>query len=235
VTKVPEHCFVGISKPAGSIEEARQQAILSVTSQILQAMGARYSLNHVSILTGTTTHSLHQLNEKLSFTANWFIHSVQQSIVKSEWYRDDYQYVYFVLVHFSPSKINRLRKLTLGPKVSAKIVRKTYDKLVIEVIENNGVRIILTDYNIKIAVKNRYARIITMFFWKVPEFSIKNFDGIFSVKVSLKENSKKLILPNPIPNTGFKPFILGIENQIEVILRGYDEIGRPLSFPVKKF
>ena len=38
VTEIPDGCFVGISRPHQTIQEARRGALGSATSQILQAM-----------------------------------------------------------------------------------------------------------------------------------------------------------------------------------------------------
>jgi hypothetical protein len=150
VTAVPENCFVGISKPCRSIEEARQHALNSAVTQILQAMGAEYSLSHKSKLSGNTNHSHHELKERLTYTARWFVRSVQQNIKKSDIQQINGKYVYFLLINFPSTKIERLRKLTIGPKVSARMIEKTSNKIVIEVRENNGVQVTFTDYQIEI-------------------------------------------------------------------------------------
>jgi hypothetical protein len=235
VTHTPEHCFVGISNPCQSIEQARQHAIHSAFSQILQTMGAEYSLTHKSILSGNLHYSHHELRERLTYTARWFIRSVQQNIRESDVKQVKGKYIYFILVNFPPGTIQRLRKLTIGPKVSARIVKEINDQLVIEVREINGVQVTLTDYHIKTKTKNRYAGFITMFAFKVPELLRRNFEGVIRQKISLKENSQTLNIPNPTPDTSIKDLILGAETQIKILLQGHDEVGRPVSVPVNKF
>ena len=229
VTNIPKHCFVGLSKPCQSIEEARQQAFDSVVSQILQTMGAEYSLTHKSILSGNASYSHHKLNECLTYTSRWFIRSIQQNIKKSDIQQVQDKYICFVLIDFPPAKIQQLRKLTIGPKVAARIFKENSDRLIIEVRENNGVQVILTDYHIKITTKNRHAGIITLFAWKVPQISSHNFEGAIQHNVSAKGNSKNLSIPNPIPGTSFKNIILGSQNQVKILLRGYDKIGRKVE------
>lgn len=73
VTNIPANGFVGISGLCQSIEEARQQALESAVSQILQAMGAEYNLSHKSIISGTAHDSRHELRERLVYTAKWFV------------------------------------------------------------------------------------------------------------------------------------------------------------------
>jgi len=229
VTNIPKHCFVGISKPCQSIEEARHQAFNSVVSQILQAMGAEYSLTHKSILSGNASYFHYDLNERLTYTSRWFIRSIQQNIKKSDIQQIKGKYICFVLINFPPAKIEQLRKLTIGSKVVARIVRKQGDRLIIEVRENNGVRVTLTDYHANVSTKNRHAGIITLFAWKVPQISSQTFEGAIQHKVSVKGNSQKLSIPNPIHGTSFKHRILGSQNQVKILLRGYDEIGRQVE------
>jgi len=233
VTHIPVHCFVGISRPCRSIEEARQQAIDSAVSQILQGMGAQYSLSHESTLSGNADYSSYELREQLTFTSRWFMNSIQQSIKESKIQKVHGRYIYFVLVDFPPRKIERLRRLTVGPKLTARIVNEDDNRLIIEVRETNGVKVVLTDYNLRIKMNNRHAGIITLFAWKVPESSKQGFEGAFNRKISMKNCSQTLYIPNPIPESKLKHIILGTESHMRIELNGYDEIGRQVSVTVK--
>ena len=233
VTHIPVHCFVGISMPCRSIEEARQQAINSAVSQILQGMGAQYSLSHESTLSGNADYARYELTEQLTYTSRWFMDSIQQSIKKTEIQKVHGRYIYFVLVDFPPGKIERLRKLTVGPKLTARIVNEDDNRLIIEVRETNGVKVVLTDYSFKVNMNNRHAGIITLFAWKVPESSRWKLEGAFRRKVSMKNCSQMLHIPNPIPESNLKHLILGTESHMRIELKGYDEIGRQVSVTVK--
>jgi hypothetical protein len=233
VTHTPEDCFVGISAPSVSIEETRQQALNSAVSQILQAMGAEYDLTHESTLCGNLHRSRHELKERLTYTARWFVRSVQQNIKESEIQQVQGKYVCFTLIHFSPLKIERLRKLTIGPKIASRIIEKNNGQLLIEVRENNGISITLTDYELELTTNNHHAGIITLFAWKAPKTSSKSFEGVLPNKIALNDNSQAFSIPNPIPERGLKSIILGSENQVKIVLNGYDEIGRPLSLQVR--
>ena len=103
VTDIPKHGFVGISKTCRAIEEARQQAFDYVVSQILQAMGAEYSLTHKSILSGNASYSHYDLNERLTYTSRWFIRSIQQNIKKSDIQQIKGKYI-FCVNRFSASE-----------------------------------------------------------------------------------------------------------------------------------
>ena len=232
VTRIPDECFVGISRPCQAIEEARQEALNSAVTQILQAMGAEYSLNHTSALTGNKKYSHHELNERLTYTAKWFLRSVQQNIKKSRVQHIPNGYLCFVLIDFPAAKLERLRQLTIGPKAVARLVKVAKEGMLIEVRENNSVGVTLTDYQIEVTTQNRHAGLITLFAWKVPKCSHRNFKGILDRKISIRGSSQTFFIPNSSAHTGFKQFILGTESRIVIILRGYDEIGRELSFPV---
>ena len=232
VTRIPENCFVGISRHCRSIEEARQGALDSAIAQILQAMGAEYSLNHTSSLTGNKKYSYHELNESLTYTAKWFLRSVQQNIKKSHIRHISNGYLCFVLIDFSAAKLERLRQLTIGPKVGAKLVKVAKEGMLIKVRENNSVGVTLTDYRIEMATENRHATLLTLFAWKVPTCSLRNFKGVLDRKISIKGSSQTFYVPNHSFDTGFRQFILGAETRISIVLIGYDEIGRELTFPV---
>jgi hypothetical protein len=137
VTNISRGCFVGISQPCESIAEARQQAVNSAISQILQAMGSEYSLKHQSTIGGNIHHSHHELRERLSYTSKWLVHSIQQEIRESSIQQIEEKYICFVLIHFPSSKITAMRKLTIGPKIGAKIVQKNDDHVVISAKETN--------------------------------------------------------------------------------------------------
>jgi hypothetical protein len=233
VTRTPDHCFVGISNPCQTIEEARQQALNSAISQVLQAMGAEYSLKHTSTLAGISYYAHHRLDEQLTYTSRWFIRSIQQNIIKSKVYQIRDRFTLFVLINFPPEKIERLRKLTLGPKVTAEIIKKSSDRLAIQVRENNGVQVTFTKYQMEINKTNRHAGIITLFAWKVPEFSSRNYEGVIEQKICLKGDTQIFNIPHPTLVSNFKHLILGTETQMKIFLKGYDEISRQLSVTVQ--
>ena len=235
VTHIPINSFVGISGSCESIKEARQQAIESALCQILQTMGAEYELTHESTLSGNLHKSHHALKERLAYTAKWFARSVHQNIKKSDIRQIQGRYVSFVLIDFPPARIERLRKLTIGPKVAARVVKKKANQFVIEVRENNDVQVFLTDYHLKMTTNNRHAGIITLFALKVPDSAIQEFDCVFDRKIILKEKTEMLYIPLPSPDTDLKSLILGSETRIDIILQGHDELGRPLSIRVNSF
>ena len=230
---VPEDSFVGISSPCPSIEEARQQAIESAIGQILQAMGAEYHLTHESVLSGNLHQSRYELHERLSYTAKWLLNSIQQNIRQYAFQSVGQNHVCFVLVRVRPSELERLRRLTIGAKLSAFMVRKSGDQLFIEVRETNGVSVTLTEYSMTTTTLHSNARLITLFFWKVPELSTKNREGALPDRLFLRNNTGRTVISSKNNDDHFKSALLGSESDITVTLAGYDEIGRPVSVPVR--
>jgi hypothetical protein len=234
VTRIPENHFVGISKVCQSIEDARQRALGSAIGQILQAMGAEYTLNHTSILAGNENHAHHDLNEKLTYSAKWFMRSVQQTVIESNIQEVADGYVCFVLLNFPPAKIKKLRQLSIGPKVGAGVLKMTTDGIWIEVRENNGVQVTLTDYQIEMATENRHADLITLFAWKVPKHSVRNFERILDQNISVKNNSQTFLIRKPPTGATFKNLLLGAKTHLKILLHGYDEMGRQVLVTVKE-
>jgi len=234
VSHIPKHCFVGISKPSPAIEESRNQAINSAFSQILQAMGAEYSIKYESMLTGNKSNSRYKLDKQLMYTAKWFLHSIQQNVVKTEFQKIQKGYICFILMHMLPAELERLRKVAIGPKISARVVDNTGPNLLIKLTETNGVSATLTGYQIQTTNKNHNAKLITLFAWKIPEFSNRTQEGIIDKNIYLNGNSKIFDLPYFNPDPSMKQYILGTEIQMKIILQGHDEIGRKISVAVQK-
>jgi hypothetical protein len=235
INEVPEGCFVGISKPCESIGGAREMALESVVTQILQTMGAEYSFSYESTLSGTAHRSEYRLGECLTYSARWFVHAVQQNVKKSHIRQLMDKYFCFLLVEFPQAQINRLRKLTIGPKVGARIVRETDEHFVIQVTENNGVYVTLTDYEMDMITKNHYATIITMLAWKVPEAVQQRHKGVFQSKITIKGSSEEVEIPVRASRTNLRSLLLGSETEINVVLKGYDEVGRQISLSADSF
>jgi hypothetical protein len=119
--------------------------------------------------------------------------------------------------------------------VGARIVEETDGHVIIQVSENNGVHVTLTDYEIDMITENLYAPIITMFAWKVPDAVHHRHDGVFQSKITVKESSEVVKIPVPLSRMDLRSFLLGSETEIKVILKGYDEVGRRILLPANSF
>jgi len=226
---VPEHSFVGISPPASCIEAARQQAVESAIHQILQAMGAEYLLIHESRLTGNLHKSSYKLEERLSYTAKWLLNSVHRNVAQYAFQSTGNGYICFVLIRMTPSDLKDAKRLSVGAKVSARLIGISGVQAVIDVSETNGVGVTMTEYRITAAIKNNHARLITLFFRKVPEAEIAHDDGCLSSRLSLKKSSGRTSIPVVKERGLLKSFLMGAEERISITITGYDEIGRPVS------
>ena len=229
---IPEHSFVGISRACSSIEEARQQSLDSAIGQILQAMGAEYHLSHESLLTGDLNQSRYELKEKLSYTSRWLLNSVQQNIKHYAFRNTGDGQVCFVLVRMTPGDLEKLKRLSIGAKVSARLIGIGGGQASIEVSETNGVGVTMSDYRLTAAIRNNHARLITLFLWKVPETDTASYEGTLPNRLSLNKSSGRTIISFPNGKGSLKSLLMGSKEDISITLSGYDEIGRSVAASV---
>jgi hypothetical protein len=230
---IPEHSFVGISQPSSSIEEARQQALDSAIGQILQAMGAEYHLSHESTLTGDLNQSRYELKEKLSYTARWLLNSVQQNIKQHAFRNTGSGQVCFVLVRMTPGDLEKLKRLSIGAKVSARLIGISGGLASVEVMETNGVGVTITEYQMTAATRNNHARLITLFLWKVPETATASYKGALPNRLFLNKSSGRITIPLSAVQRSLNSALMGSREDISITITGYDEIGRPVSVSVR--
>jgi hypothetical protein len=227
VTNVPKDCFVGISEPCSNIEKARKKALESAIAQILQCMGAEYTLTHESRLAPP------YLNESLAFRAKWFVAFVQKYIKKMVFEKGRQGYACYILVKLSHHQLEKLKRLSIGPKVSAVMIGKSDGQIKIKASEAVGVTAVITDYHVKMKTKNRHAKLISLFSWKIPESTTMDMGGVFVEPVTLRSNTVTFSIPSSHKNHGLKSIILGAKFETTITLHGYDEAGRKISVAVK--
>lgn len=237
VLKVPEGHFAGISGPCRDPGEARISSMNDVLRQILRAMGATASLVFEEDLRAEGDRVRRSVRDNLQIQASWFVSEMEQRTVRSDYVLDKKgMWTCFTLVHFPSSKLDELRRLTIGPKLTARMVKRDSESVLIRVIESAGAGATLTGYGIDLMTKNRHAEIITLFAWKVTETSRKTHEGTLRNPVYVKGTSETLHIPKPAySENAFKGLLLGTEIQLRIALCGYDELGRPISVPVTDF
>jgi hypothetical protein len=233
VTHITENAFVGISGPSRSIEEARQQAMNSAIGQILQAMGADYQLTHESVLSGNLYQSRHELRERLAYTARWLLDSVQQNARQYAFQETGDGLVAYVLVQMMPWELERLKKLTMGAKLTSQITERSGDHVCVEVRELNGVRVTLTNFRMTVSEVHRNARLITLFFWKVPESDTLIHEGALPRSLLLKNSTDKAVIGIHGDRIGLQTVLMGTQRDVSIEISGYDEVGRAVSVPVR--
>ena len=229
ITNVPREHFAGISEPSNSISNARKSAIDDVIRQILGSIGTQYDHRYFDRVSGNTRNIQRVIDDSLSGTAHGIVLDVERNIVKSTWLIDGSEkFVYFVLVYYPGKKIQEMRRLSKGAKViaSAMSYRNGYVRL--KISEINGVAVKMSSADVKVLRRNRFAKAIKLFFWRAPKNTEQNYSVYFD-PVKVCGNSKTLELPHTKSQKNFNNFLLGAKFKITAVLKGYDEIGRPVS------
>ncbi len=231
VTHIPENGFVGISSPSRSVGEARRQAMESAISQILQAMGADYQLTHESVLSGNLEQSSHELRERLKYATRWLLDSVQQNARQSAFHETADGVIGYVLVQMMPWELDRLKRLSIGAKLTARIIETGRNHVCIELKELNGVGVTLTHFRITVSEAHKNAKLITLFFWKVPDSDTMTYEGSLPRSLLLKNSTDKALIGIHNERTGLSTVLMGTERNVYTEIFGYDEIGRAVSVP----
>jgi len=196
-------------------------------------MGAEYHLSHESMLTGDLNQSRHELKEKLSYNARWLLNSVQQNIKQYAFRNIRDGQVCFVLVRMTPLDLEKLKRLSIGAKVSARLIGINSGQASIEISETNGVGVTITEYQMTAAIRNNHARLITLFLWKVPETSTASYAGALSKRLSVNKSSGRAIIPLSSGEGLLKSLLMGSKKDISITLTGYDEIDRTVAASVR--
>ena len=232
VTNVPPEHFAGISEPSNSMANVRKSAIDDVIRQILGSIGTQYDHKFIDNVSGNIQNIQRVIDDKLSGTAHGIVLDVERNIVKSSWLIDGSgKFVYFVLVHYPEKKIRKMRRLSKGAKVTASTISLNDASVRLKISEINGVAATMSSADVKIIKTNRFAKTITLFLWRVPQNTEDNYSVQFD-PVNVCGNSKTLEMPLEKFRKNFDNFLLGTELKTTAVLKGYDEIGRPVSVKV---
>jgi hypothetical protein len=158
---------------------------------------------------------------------------VEQNIVDQEWKRDKSGcYIYFALVRYPEKMIADMRRLSTGARVIASVVRVQDKEINIEVMEVNGVSVVLTLADIMVCKRYRFSKVISLFVWKVPS-KIENKFSASIDPVKLCNNSANIPLPADVFRKSLTDYLVGANFEVVVDLNGIDEIGRAVSVKIK--
>jgi hypothetical protein len=230
---VPPGHFVGISIPSNFLAEARKSAIDNIVRQIVGAIGVKYKHHYLDAVSGNVRNPQRVIVDKLSGDAQGIVLDAEKSIVKSSWLTDaSEKYVYFVLVYYPEKKIQEMRRLSRGAKVIATLVSKNDNYAELKVSEVNGVSVVISSAEITVTKKNRLAKAITLFFWRVPS-RLEHKMSIPITPLKLQNNSRQIRLSMDNFRKNFDDYLLGAEIKRIAVLSGYDEIGRLVSARIK--
>jgi len=225
--KVPKGHFVGISAPSKSMQTARMSAINNAMEQIVRAMGVTCSLNYRDRTYGSVIEIKREIDDDLKIGAEWFVKEVEQNIVRTDFITDDADvYTFFTLIRFSNEKIENMRRLTIGPKVSAKLVGMDGNVARIEALETNGVKVTFFEYEINAEKSYSRADFVSYYIWKVPKAKNTVLNGALKKPVVLNGDSCLVQVPIPLAKTKIGDYLLGASRMMRIVLIGYDEIGR---------
>jgi hypothetical protein len=234
VTSVPSGHFAGVSTPMPSLTEARRGAVDDVVRQVLGAIGGQYEHQYVDIVSGSTRGRglKREVNDRLSGFAHGVVLGVEQNIVKSSWCRDAAnKWIYFVLVRYHDKLIAEMRRLSKGAKVVASVISDNGGSVRLKVAEVNGVSVVLSAAVVTIKRRNRFAKAISFFMWKVPSGSTRNVAIAFD-PVRVCGCSREVLFSFDVCEKGFYDYVLGAKFERMAVLKGRDELGRAVSVRV---
>jgi hypothetical protein len=226
LTDVPPGHFSGVSTPSNSISEARKSAIGDIVRQILGCIDVKYNHHYFDEVSGNIRNPQRVIDDKLSGAAQGMVLDVERNIVKSSWITDIFgKYIYFILVYYPEEKIKEMRRLSKGAKVVATVVTKHDKYAELKVSEVNGVSVVISSAEVTVTKKNRFAKIITLFFWRVPSgLEYKISIPITPLKLCSNSKAFRLSLDKFKKNLG--DYFLGAKLKRIAALSGHDEIGR---------
>lgn len=229
VTLVPAEHFAGVSAPCKSLSEARKSAVDDVVRQILSSVNIRYDHRYLDRVSGSVRNPKRHVDDRLFKVAKGVVLGVERNIVKSSISKDaSGRHVYFILVRYSDKLIAEMRRLSKGAKVMASVVGYSGNDLILDVVEVNGVEVVISSADITITKVNRYAGFISYYIMKVPKGSQGGFTraigpvrvcgGSSKVRLRVSGKGKKIV-----------DHILGAEIDVVAVLKGHDEIGRVVT------
>jgi hypothetical protein len=226
VRQVPPEHFAGVSAPCKSLAEARRSAVDDVVRQILSAVNVRYDHQYQDWISGSARNPHRKVNDQLSKVAKGVVLGVEQNIVNSDWIKNGSdRYIFFILVRYPDKLIAEMRRLSKGAKVVASVSRYSGNELVLDVVEINGVEVVLSSADITVKKVNRFAAFISYYIWKVPKGSKGKFTKAIG-PARVCGNSSKVRLKVSGTEKQMCDYLLGSEVSAMAVLRGHDEIGR---------
>jgi hypothetical protein len=233
----PAGHFAGVSAPYLTLSEARKSAIFDVVRQVLGSIGVSYKYGSEHYVKGNVSGDGPQrtVEESLSGSAKGIVIGIERNIVKSKWSKDGSgKFVYFILVRYPEEKIWEMRRLSKGARlIATNISDPSTDGIKLKVSEMNGVSVVLTSADIKIRKHNRFSKPISLFLWKVPSM-IEDNSSISFDPVEICSNSINIQIPTNAFRKSLIDHLVGANLELIAVLKGYDEIGRPVSIKIEK-
>lgn len=219
--------FEGVSPPCSSVAAAREKSVHNVVRQILRDMGATYSLSFDSQTTMQGRVVWRRASERFSYAADGFVQEVESAIVSSSCSRTPDGYVCRVLVHFPPSKIEEMRRLSRGAHVVGRFVSSG-----VELREVNGVRVVFSEYELAVTTVNKRAGFISYYLVKVDPGGTVVVRCALPEPVVVESSAKRVCIDMDTP-FNWKSVLLGSTRTIAITFIGRDEVNRPVRVTVR--
>ena len=234
VESIPKGHFAGIGAPCHTHSEARKSAIDDVAKQVLGSIGRSY--NHIFSRSnkGDPHRPKFYFYDHLSSTTHGIVLDIERNIVKSYWSsKGSGKYVCFILVRYTDKLISKMRRLSKGPHLVASVVSENQNSVRLKVSEVNGVSVILTSADIHLAKKNRFEDVISFFVIKVSKGSNVSYSVAFDPVVLCGDSGNLEIPLSRFYNKGLSDYLLGAQVTRSAVLKGYDELSRPITVNVE--
>lgn len=233
VTSIPSGHYAGVSDPCGSLADSRNSAIDNAARQILSAVNASYAHRYIDRVSGSVRNPKRQVDDHLSKVAKGIVLGVESRIVKSAWSCNRTgRYVYFILVRYPDKLVSEMRRLSKGAKVVCQFVRSTDGGIELRLSEVNGVAVTLSHVDITVRKVNRHAGFISYYIMKVSKGSQARYSKAIR-PVQIRGESRKIRLKLKRTERQMADYLLGSEVSAEAVIRGHDEIGRPVLAKVE--
>jgi len=233
INSVPSGYYAGVSALCTDLQKARLSAISDVVRQILGSINAEYEHSYINKVSGNPNNPQRLIQDDLFKIASGVVLDIDRNIIKASHSLDSYnKYVCFILVRYSDSKIIEMRRLSNGANIVASVLSESKGILRVNVAETNGVSAILSSADIHIFKKNQFAKFINFCIWRVPYGSKKSFcTAINPVKIS--GSSSIVILNLSQSQKDWKDYLLGAKSNYKIKIKGFDEMGRPVSATIE--
>jgi hypothetical protein len=234
VTSFPSGHFAGVSAPMPSLAESRRGAVDDVVRQVLGAIGVQYDHHYVDMVSRSVRGRgpERKVNDRLSGVAHGVVLGVEQNIVKSSWCRDaSNKWICFILVRYPDTLIVEMRRLSKGAKIVASVISDNGCSVRLKVTEVNNVSVVLSSADVTINRRNRFAKILSFFVWKVPSGSTRNVSLAFD-PVRISGCSRGVLLAFDGCEKEVYDYLLGVKFERVAVLKGHDELGRVVSVRV---
>lgn len=234
VTHVPEGHFAGVSAPMPSLAQARRSAMSDVVRQILGSIGVQYEHRYLDNISGHVRGQglQRRIDDWLRGVSHGIVIDIERNIVESSWSQDTSgKYLYFVLIRCPQERLEEMQRLSKGARVVASMVSATESDVCLRVTEANGVSVVLSSADVTVKKRNRLAGVIKLFLWSVSEGSEETFSVAFS-PITVCGSSSEVLLTLKRTEKGIMHYFLGMKVEQLVVLKGHDEIGRPVSVAV---